>query len=201
MNPKNTSEKLISKKQPKQAAQKKSANEATKPRRQYNSPLRQQQSADTLERILATGVELLHGLLEWDISRLNARIIAEHAEMGMRTVQRYFPDERDLRDAVMQRNVEKSGISLKKLKLNNFSKTTTHLFRYLASLPVTPHATTPVKDPTYAVLDRERREAVLNAVSQTTPEWSDHERNIVAGALDILWSIPSYERLIIPVGA
>jgi hypothetical protein len=96
----------------------------------------------------------------------------------------------------MQRTVEKSGISLEKLKLDKFSKTTARMFRYLASLPAAPAATTSVKDPTYSVMDRERRDAVLNAVIQTTPDWSDRERNVAAGALDILWSIPSYERLV-----
>lgn len=200
MKPKKAVAKLVAEKLPNQAAPRKRTSESTKPRRQYNSPVRQQQSTETLERILATGVELMHGLLEWDISRLKARIVAEHAEIGLRTVQRYFPDERDLRDAVMQRCVEKSGITLENLKLDKFSKTTSNMYRYLASLPIVPRATTPVKDPTFAVMDRERREAVLNAVSQSTLGWSDHERNIAAGALDILWSIPSYERLVISWG-
>jgi len=166
------------------------------PRRQYNSPARRQQSTETLELILATGVELMHGLLEWDIAHLNARTVAEHAGISTRTVQRYFPEDRNLRDAVMQRSVDKSGISLEKLKLNKFSKTADKMFRYLSSLPVAPHATTPVKDPTYAVMDQQRRNAVLNAVSQATPDWSDQERKVVAGLLDILWSIPSYERMV-----
>lgn len=166
------------------------------PRRQYNSPARRQQSTETLELILATGVELMHGQLEWDITRLNARTVAENAGISMRTVQRYFPDERHLRDAVMQHSVDKSGISLEKLKLDKFSKTADQMFRYLASLPVAPHATTPVKDPTYAVMDQQRRNAVLNAVAQATPDWSDNERKVVAGLLDILWSIPSYERMV-----
>jgi AcrR family transcriptional regulator len=165
------------------------------PRRRYNSPVRRQQSTDTLELILTTGIDLMHGALEWDIARLNARTIAEHAGISMRTVQRYFPDERNLRDAVMQRSVDKSGISLEKLKLEKFSKTADQMFRYLASLPVAPQATAPVKDPTYAVMDQQRRNAVLNAVALATPDWSDTERNVVAGLLDILWSIPSYERL------
>jgi len=165
-------------------------------RRRYNSPVRRQQSTDTLELILNTGIELMHGALEWDIARLNARTIADHAGISMRTVQRYFPDERHLRDAVMQQSVDKSGISLEKLKLKKFSKTADQMFRYLASLPVAPHATAPVKDPTYTVMDQQRRKAVLNAVAQATPDWSENERKVVAGLLDILWSIPSYERLV-----
>jgi AcrR family transcriptional regulator len=149
-----------------------------------------------LERILATGVELMHGTLEWDIARLNARVVAEHAGVSMRTVQRYFPNERALRDAIMQRSVDKSGISLDKLTLDKFAKTTTRMFQYLASLPVAPLSTTPIKDPTYAAMDRERRDAVLRAVIQATPDWPERERIVVAGVLDVLWSIPSYERLV-----
>jgi len=168
----------------------------TESRRRYNSPIRRQQSTDTLELILTTSLELMHGALEWDITSLTARTVAEHAGISMRTVQRYFPDERHLRDAVMQHSVDKSGISLEKLKLDKFSKTADQMFRYLASLPVAPQATAPVKDPTYAVMDQQRRNAVLNAVAQATPEWSDNERKVVAGLLDILWSIPSYERMV-----
>jgi AcrR family transcriptional regulator len=167
-----------------------------KPRRRYDSPLRRQQSTETLEHILTTGVELMYGALEWDITRLNARTIAEHAGISMRTVQRYFPNERALRDAIMQRSVDKSGISLDKLTLDTFAKTTIRMFQYLASLPVTPLSTTPMKDPTYAAMDRERRDAVLRAVIQAAPDWSERERSVVAGVLDVLWSIPSYERLV-----
>jgi AcrR family transcriptional regulator len=178
------------------AASQQSKEGSAKPRRHYDSPLRRQQSTEMLERILASGVELMHGMLEWDIARLNARVVAEHAGVSMRTVQRYFPNERALRDAVMQRSVAKSGISLDKLTLDKFAKTTTRMFQYLASLPVTPLSTPPIKDPTYAAMDRERRDAVLRAVIQATPDWSERERNVVAGALDVLWSIPSYERLV-----
>ena len=188
------------KKSTKKTPSRQSKSASAKPRRQYNSPVRQQQSNEMLERILAAGVELMQGSLEWDITQLNARIIAEHAEIGLHTVHRYFANERDLRDAVMQRTVEKSGVSLEKLKLDKFSKTTAQMFQYLASLPVAPPATKSVKDPTYTVMDRERRDAVLSAVIKATPSWSDRERTVVAGTLDVLWSIPSYERLIISWG-
>ena len=183
-----------------QACSEQAGEPAPKPRRRYHSPRRQMQSAETLERILAAGVELVQGPLEWDITQLNARITAGRAGVSVRTVQRYFANEHMLRDAVLKRAVEKAGISLEKLTLDNFSKTTARMCKYLALFPLGPSLaeplTEPLKDPTYVVIDRERREAVLRAVTCETPDWSERERQIAAGVLDILWSLSSYERLV-----
>lgn len=164
--------------------------------RRYDSPVRQQQSAETLERILATGAELVRDLLEWDLNRLTAREIGARAGISERTVKRYFPTDRKLHDAVMQRLVEESGISLEKLQLDEFETVTTRMFEFLAAFTVTQKKNTTLNDPTFLAMDRERCNAVLAAVTDATPDWAAREQKVVAAAMDLLWSVPSYERLI-----
>jgi len=165
------------------------------PRRSYDSPVRRQQSAETLERILAAGTELLHGLLAWDLKSLTAGAVSERSGISLRTVQRYFPTDRRLRDAVLQRSVEESGISLQELKVDAFAHVTTRMFRFLSSFSAAP-ITAAVDDPTLAVMDQDRCDAVLSAVTLATPAWSEREKKSAAAVLDVLWSVPTYDRMV-----
>ena len=81
-------------------------------KRRYNSPLRQQQTLETRERIVAAGAKLVHSYRAWDWTNLTALAVGECARVSDRTVQRHFPTERLLRDAVLQRVYEVSGIGL-----------------------------------------------------------------------------------------
>jgi hypothetical protein len=36
----------------------------------------------------------------------------------------------------------------------------------------------------------------LRAVAEAAPEWSEAEKRVTAGLLDVLWNLPSYERLV-----
>jgi hypothetical protein len=51
-------------------------------------------------------------------------------------------------------------------------------------------------DPTFVTVDHRRREALLRAVSAAAAHWSDNDRRLAAGLLDVLWNLPSYERLV-----
>jgi len=162
-------------------------------KRRYNSPLRQRQSAETRNRIIHAGSELVHGFHAWDWTNLTARAVSERAGVSERTVQRYFPTERELRDAVLQRLVEESGVRLEALELGHFAAVTAQMFSYLSSFAATPSKVT---DPSFASVDRLRREALLGAVGRATPGWSDRERESAAAVLDILWNQSPYQRLI-----
>ncbi len=81
-------------------------------RRHYDTSLRQKRAAETRERIVTAGVELLHGSSIRDWRPLTIRGVAERAGVNERTVYRYFGNERGLRDAVMQRLEEEAGIDL-----------------------------------------------------------------------------------------
>lgn len=166
------------------------------PRRRYESPVRQQQSAETQERIIAAGAELVHQLPDWDWTNITARAVGERAGVSERTVHRYFPTERKLRDAVIQRMVQEAGVSLDDLKLTNFANVTKIMFSYLMSFAALP-ITAPVTDPSLATMDQIRRDALLKAVAETTSSgWSDRDRENAAAVLDIFWNLPPYERLI-----
>ncbi|HEY1075204.1 MAG TPA: hypothetical protein VGE51_00790 [Fontimonas sp.] len=161
-------------------------------RRQYDSPLRRQQAADTRERIIAAGAEIAHRLPSWDWSAMTFKAVGERAGVSERTVHRYIATERQLREAVLQRLFQESGISLDGLRLDSFASIATGVYRYMSSFTI---AQTPVTDPTFAALDQHRRTALLGAVAVATPGWTESEREIAAATLDILWHPPFYERL------
>ena len=170
-----------------------SAGQPASKRRRYNSPIREQQTAETRERIVAAGAELVHDLGDWDWKNLTARAVAEVAGVSERTVHRHFATERTLRDAVLLRLSEESGITLENLSVGNFAEATAQLFKYLSSFAITPAT---VADPSLASMDDRRRMALLAAVGNDRPEWSDQDRETAAAVLDIAWHLPNYERLL-----
>jgi AcrR family transcriptional regulator len=172
-------------------AHKETDNSVTK--RRYNSPLRQQQSAATRERIVAAGAKLVHSYPAWDWTNLTAPAVGARAGVSERTVQRHFATERQLRDAVLQRMLEESGIALQDLELEQFADVTERMFAYLSSFAIAPE---PVSDPSFASMDQYRRDALLHAVVRATPGWPDSDRETAAAVLDIFWNPPTYERLI-----
>ena len=174
---------------------KQDASEATSQRRRYVSPVRQQQTAETQERIIAAGSELVHQLPAWDWTNITARAVGERAGVSERTVHRYFPTERKLRDAVIQRMLQEVGVSLDQLKLTDFANVTKTMFSYLMSFAA-QQLTAPVIDPSLATIDQIRCDALRKAVAQATPDWSDRDKENAAAVLDIFWNLPPYERLV-----
>ncbi len=125
------------------------------------------------------------------------RGVAERAGVNERTVYRYFAGERELRDAVMVRLEDEAGVDLENLALENVRDLTAEILEYVSTFPIEPRAP---RDATLLAAHRRQRDALLAAVastteSQTTERWSEVDRAIAAGMLDVLWSVPSYERL------
>jgi AcrR family transcriptional regulator len=169
-------------------------NEPTRHRRRYDSPVRRQRAAETRERILTAGAELLHGFPIWNWPALTVRAVAARAGVNERTVYRYFTSERDLRDAVMGRLEEEAGVDVEGLRLDAVADVTAQIFEYVSSFPLEPR--TP-RDPTVAAANQRQREALLAAVAPSTAEWSPVDRALAASMLDVLWSVVSYERLVV----
>ncbi len=166
-------------------------------RRAYDSPVRRQRAAETRERIVAAGAEVLHGFPTWNWHALTVRAVAQRAGVNERTVYRYFANERELRDAVMGRFEEEAGIEVERLRLEDVADVTARTFEYVSSFPIAPR--TP-RDPTVAAANQRQREALLAAVEAVAPsagEWSDVDRALAASMLDVLWAVVSYERLVI----
>jgi AcrR family transcriptional regulator len=161
-------------------------------RRKYDSPVRRQQAADTRERIVAAGSELVHGYESWDWRELTVRAVAAEAGVSERTVYRHFADEVELRGAVMQRLEAEAGIAVSELTFDGFGALAGQVYEYLSSFAVRDR---PLRDPTFVAIDERRRQALLAAVEPSTPTWAPADQAIVAAVLDVLWNVPTYERL------
>jgi len=173
-------------------SRRKASKKPAPPRRQYDSPLRRLQTAETRERIVAAGAEIAHRLPAWDWSEMTFKAVGERAGVSERTVHRYYSTERTLRDAVLQRLVQEAGIDLGAMELRDFAGIATGVFRYLSSFKV---AAQPQMDPSFAALDQQRLDALTGAVSHSARGWSTDEQKIAAAVLDMLWHPAFYERL------
>jgi AcrR family transcriptional regulator len=165
-------------------------------RRRYDSPVRRQQVADTRDRIVTAGSQLVHQLPSWDWKELTFRAVAERAGVGERTVYRHFPTDRHLRDAVMQRLEEEAGVVYDGLTLDTLPHITTRVFASLHAFAVQETAATPADDPTFVDADVRRKAALREAVAAAAPRWSATQRESAAALLDVVWNLPSYERLV-----
>lgn len=161
-------------------------------RRAYNSPVRRQQAAETRARILAAGSALVHGFERWDWRELTVRAVAREAGVSERTVFRHFADEAELRSAVMQRLHEEAGVATDDISLDRFADLAGQVFAYLASFAARPR---PHRDPTFGAADRAVREGLVAAVAPATEGWASGDQVAAAAVLDVLWSLPTYERL------
>jgi AcrR family transcriptional regulator len=165
----------------------------TRRRRRYDSPLRRQRAAETRERIIAAGAELLHEFPVWDWHALTVRAVARRARVNERTVYRHFANERELREAVLARHQEHARVDLEGLELGDLREVTARILEYVSTFPLEPR--TP-RDPTLTAAGRRQREALLAAVASSTREWTEGDRALAAAMLDVLWSVASYERLV-----
>lgn len=167
----------------------------TRSRRSYDSTLRREQAAETRERIVAAGSDLLHLASVRDWRSLTVRAVAERAGINERTVYRHFGNERGLRDAVMHRLEEEAGIDLAAMRLEDIADVSVHIFEHISAYPFEPR---PPLDPTLTDASRRQRDALLDAVSsRASSQWSETDRLAAAAAFDVLWSVASYERLVV----
>jgi AcrR family transcriptional regulator len=162
--------------------------------RNYDSPVRRQQVEETRERILAAGSELAHSLPVWDWRELTVRAVARCAGVGVRTVYRYFPTEQHLQAAVMGRLEERAGVEYDGMALGNVASVAAKVFGSLKSFSV--NQTSPESDdPAISDADQRRRRALVRAVRDVAPRWSEESVMAAASAVDVLWSVEAYSRL------
>ncbi len=162
-------------------------------RRPYDSPVRRAQAAQTRDRIVAAGAELVHSHPRWDWREVTVRAVAQKAGVNERTVYRYFASERDLHEAVIRRLEEEAGKPLTGLDLEGLPDVTARLYSYLASFAMRSQ---PVPNPTLAEIDQRRRDALRAAVGPATADWPEADREMAAAMFDLLWTVNAYDRLI-----
>jgi AcrR family transcriptional regulator len=166
----------------------------TAARRSYDITLRRQRAGETRARIIAAGSELLHGSSVRDWHGLTIRAVAQKAGVNERTVYRHFVNEQGLRDAVMHEFEEEAGIDLRGMQLEDVADVTARIFAHVSSYP--PDARQPL-DPTLLDAKQRQHEALLSAVAARAGAWSDGDRRMAAAVLDVLWSVASYERVVV----
>jgi AcrR family transcriptional regulator len=168
--------------------------EAIRARRRYDGTLRRQQAAETYDRIVAAGSDVLRGSPIRDWRELTIRGVAERARVNERTVYRHFVNEQGLRDAVMHRLEEEAGIDLTTLGLDDVVDVAARIFEHVSSYPREPPR--PL-DPTLTEAGQRQRKALLGAVKTRTAGWPTADRAAAAAIFDVLWSVASYERLVV----
>jgi AcrR family transcriptional regulator len=169
--------------------------ELSTPRRRYDSPARREGAAATRERIVDAGARLVRGFTSWDWDELTFRAVAERAGVSERTVYRNFPSERLLHDAIMARLEDEAGVSYEDVELDNVGEVTARVFAAVGRFASKDTIEAP-RGPAFAGADARRHEALDRAVAARAPELPDARRMALAGLLDVLWSPPTYERLI-----
>jgi AcrR family transcriptional regulator len=165
--------------------------------RQYDSPLRRQQAADTRDSIIVAGCEILQNSSVRDWRALTIRGVARRAGVNERTVYRYFVNERGLHDAVMHRREQQAGVDLAGVRLDNIAEVAARIFAQVASYPITPK---PPLDPTLSEAAQRQRDALHDAVSEWTADWAPAERQAAAAMFDVMWSVATFERLVVDWG-
>lgn len=162
-------------------------------RRSYNSPAREKAAAATRDRIIDAGARLVREFTTWDWDELTFRAVAERAQVSERTVYRHFPTERHLHDAIMGRLEDQAGIAYEDVELNNFAEVTARLFASLGRFAIKDSIGAP-HGPAFVGAEAKRHDSLDRAV--VAPQLSDAQRRALAGLLDVLWSPPTYERLV-----
>ena len=164
-------------------------------RRRYESPVRRQGMAATRERIVGAGIELVRGLESLDWSGLTVRAVADRAGVGVRTVYRHFPNERALHSAIMAGLASDAGVDYGEVTLANAAETAARVFRSFETLTTKRTVAQPL-DPAFVEADRERRQALLRAVAAERPGLDEEARVRLAAVIDVLWGVPTFERLL-----
>jgi AcrR family transcriptional regulator len=163
-------------------------------RRRYDNTLRRERAAQTRERIVTAGAELVHESSLRDWRGVTIRAVASRAGVNERTVYRHFANERALRDAVMHRLEGDAGIDLDEMSLDDIADVTARIFRYVSAYPRDPK---PVLDPTLVAANRRQHDALLAAVTARAASWSADDRTLAAAMFDVLWAVGAYERLVV----
>jgi AcrR family transcriptional regulator len=163
-------------------------------RRPYNGASRRERAAETRDRIVSAGCEHLHRSSVRDWRGLTIRAVAERAGVNERTVYRHFGNERGLRDAVMKREEEDAGIDLAGMQLDDIADIASRIFDHVSSYPPEPR---PPLDPTLAEANQRQRDALLGAIAAHAAEWPVEDRTVAAAMFDVLWSLGTYERLVV----
>jgi hypothetical protein len=80
------------------------------------------------------------------------------------------------------------------MQLEDIAAVATQIFRHVAQYPREPR---PLLDPTLIDAKLRQKEALLGAVAARAEQFSDEDQEVAAAMFDVLWSVASYERLVV----
>jgi AcrR family transcriptional regulator len=164
-------------------------------RRRYDSPVRRERAARTRRSIVEAGAALVRELQTWDWRELTFAAVAARASVGIRTVYRHFPTERDLHGAILARLQEESGPTYEDLTLDGIAGATARMHASLSSFAISRWTDTVPPQAVLSEVNLRRRQALLLAVEEAASDWAPAQREMAAAVLDVLWGPPAYERL------
>ena len=95
---------------------------------------------------------------------------------------------------MIHRHEVEAGIDLGEMQLDDIADIAARIFEHVSSFPLEPR---PPLDPTLAEANQRQRDALLAAIAARTGRWSAEDREVVAAMFDVLWSVASYERLVV----
>ena len=166
-------------------------------RRRYDSPVRRQRAAETRERIIAAGAELLHGSPVWNWRALT---VARRRRAGRRERAHGLPALRERARAARRGDgagsKQEAGVDARGPRARRHRAThTARILEYVSSFPLEPR--TP-DDPTLARrAPAPARGAARRGARPRPTTGPDATAPIAAAMLDVLWSVASYERLVV----
>lgn len=164
-------------------------------RRRYDSPLRRREAANTRASIVAAGVDLVRELSTWEWDELTFRAVAAKAAVSERTVYRHFPTQRLLHAAVLAALQEDTGVGYDGLDLDRVAHAAGLVFSAVRKFAVEDAGSLP-RNPVFSDAERRRHAALNRAVGESAPDWTDDQRTVIAGLLDVLWNPMTFERLV-----
>ncbi len=162
-------------------------------KRRYDSTLRRERAAQTRQRIVEAGAELVHSFSSWDWRELTIRAVADRAGVHERTVYRHFPTEQHLRTAVLARLEQEAGIDPYAVTLDGIGEHVEQLFGYLSTFT---SSTEPAVDTALEDEDRRRKEGLVEALRAAAPNWDERDRTMAAALIDVLAGVGSYRRFV-----
>jgi AcrR family transcriptional regulator len=161
-------------------------------RRPYDNTSRQERAAETRQRIIAAGCEVVRQSHIRDWGGLTVSSVAVRAAVSERTVYRHFASELALRSSVMHAMEQRAGVDLATLRLDEVPAAAARIHEQVAAFQPPARA---ALDPMLRATHTRQRDALVAAVADAAPERSAQERTAAAAMLDVLWSVAAYERL------
>jgi AcrR family transcriptional regulator len=166
----------------------------TTPRpRPYDSPIRRLRVEQMRERIVVAGAEIVHSFPIWNWDAVTHRAVAERSTVSLRTVYRYFPTERELRDAVLERLAVEASVNFEALRMEDLSDTVNRLIGSLAEFPRAPRSK---MEPTIETVRRKQRDAYAAAVARVAKEWTERDQQLAAAMVYVVSTNSAYTTLV-----